>query len=160
MKSLVAYFSAKGTTAKVAERLAAASGADLFEIKPMVPYTAKDINWKNPLARCNREKVGGRDVPAASKVENMDHYDLIYLGFPIWYYGAPNVINTFVKSCDLSGKKIALFATSGGSDMGRTADKLRPYMSEGAEIVGARLLNDPTDEQISDFIKSVEEAMG
>ena len=85
----------------------------------------------------------------------MDEYELIYLGFPIWYYGAPNIINTFVKSCDLSGKKIALFATSGGSDMGKTAEKLRQYLSDGAEIVAERILNSAGDDDIAEWVKSV-----
>lgn len=138
MKTLVAYFSAEGTTAKVAKALAAAADSDVFEIKPIVPYTEKDINWKNPLARCNREKIGKRDVPFEGGVDNIGEYDLVFLGFPIWYYGAPNVIYTFVKSVDLAGKKLALFATSGGSDMGKTAEKLRPFLPESARIVAER----------------------
>ena len=159
MKKLVAYFSAEGTTAKVAKALADAAGADLFEIKPVVPYTKSDINWKNPLSRCNREKVGKRDVPCEGRVEDMDGYDLIYLGFPIWYYGAPNVINTFVKGYDLAGKKIALFATSGGSDMGRTAEKLSPYLSEGAQIVASRRFTSDDPGELAAWAKSVEEAL-
>ena len=115
MKALVAYFSASGVTKKVAERLAAAVGADIFEITPETPYTAADIRWTNPFARCNKEKMGKKDVPVSGRVENMADYDLVYLGFPIWYSGAPNVVLTFLKGYDLSGKKIALFATSGGS---------------------------------------------
>ena len=157
MKKLVAYFSAQGTTAKVAKALAEAANADLFEIAPIVPYTEKDINWKNPLSRCNREKIGNRDVPAKEKVENAAEYDLIFLGFPIWYYGAPNVINTFLKDNDFSGKSIALFATSGGSDMGKTTEKLRPYLANGARIVAERLFKSP-DDDASEWIKTAEEA--
>ena len=159
MKKLVAYFSAEGNTAKVAAALASAANADLFEIKPVVPYTDKDINWKNPLSRCNREKAGKRDVPSEGVVEDMDSYDLIYLGFPIWYYGAPNVINTFVKGYDLAGKKLALFATSGGSDMGRTAEKLRPYLSEGAAIVAERRFKSADPDELAAWAKSVEDAI-
>ncbi len=140
MKALVTYFSASGVTAKVAQAVAEAAGADLFEIKPEKPYTAADLNWKNPLARCNREKLGGKDVPVAGKVENMAEYDTLYVGFPIWYGCAPNVVNTFLKGYDLSGKKIYAFATSGGSGIGKTAEKLKPYTS-GAEIVEAMLLH-------------------
>ena len=109
-KVLVTYFSAEGTTAKVAERLAAAIEADLFEIKPEKPYSEADINWKNPLARCNREKIGKKDVPIVGSVENFADYDTVLIGFPIWYYGAPNIIQTFVKQYDFSGKRIGLFA--------------------------------------------------
>ena len=142
MKTLVAYFSAQGTTAAVAETLAKRLGADLFEIRPQVPYTAADIRWTNPVARCNREKIGKKDVPVAGTVANWGSYDLVYLGFPIWYYGAPNVINTFCKGYDWQGKQAVLFATSGGSDIGRTAEKLQPYMP-GAKILKARVLQGP-----------------
>ena len=142
MKTLVAYFSAQGTTAAVAETLAKRLGADLFEIRPQVPYTAADIRWTNPVARCNREKIGKKDVPVAGTVANWESYDLVYLGFPIWYYGAPNVINTFCKGYDWQGKQVVLFATSGGSDIGRTAEKLQPYMP-GAQILKARVLQGP-----------------
>lgn len=141
-KKLVAYFSASGTTARLAKELAAAVGADLFEIVPVEPYTESDLNWKNPLARCNREKIGKKDVPVRDKVQNMADYGTLFLGFPLWYWGAPNVVSTFVRQYDLSGKKIALFATSGGSDIGKTAEKLKPYLSAGAEIVGAKVMND------------------
>ena len=138
MKSLVAYFSAEGTTASFAKALAEKTGADLFEIVPEKPYTAADIRWTNPMARCNREMIGKKDVPIAGTVENWDAYELVYLGFPIWYYAAPNVIKTFCKSYEWSGKKVFLFATSGGSDIGKTAEKLQPTL-QGAEIVGAKV---------------------
>ena len=138
-KRLVAYFSASRgrVTEKLAKEMASASGADIFEIKPKEPYTEADINWVNPLSRCNREKFGNKDVPVEGKVENMSEYDFIMLGFPIWYGCAPNVVNTFLKDYDLAGKKIAVFATSGGSGIGKTADKLRPYVSDTTEIVEA-----------------------
>ena len=139
MKALVAYFSASGVTAKVAQAVAEAAGADLFEIKPEKPYSDADLNYMNPLSRCNREKLGKKDVPVAGKVANMAEYDTLYVGFPIWYGCAPNVVNTFLKGYDLSGKKIHAFATSGGSGIGKTAEKLKPCTS-GAEIVEAKLL--------------------
>ena len=144
MKSLVAYFSASGVTAKVAKAVAYAVEADLFEIRPEKPYSSADLNWMNPMARCNREKFGKKDVPVAGTVERMDAYDTIYLGFPIWYGCAPNVINTFLKGYNLSKKKIALFATSGGSGMGKTAEKLQPYLS-GAFVVDAKLFQSSSD---------------
>ncbi len=139
MKKLVAYFSAEGTTRVLAEVLAEKAGADLFEIRPEEPYSAADIKWTNPLARCNREKIGRKDVPVAGRVEDWAGYDLVYLGFPIWYYGAPNVIGTFCKGYDWAGKQVVLFATSGGSGIGRTAEKLQPFMP-GGQIVKAQVL--------------------
>ncbi len=139
-KSLIAYFSATGTTAKVAEDLAAAIGADLFEIKPQKPYSPADISWANPLARCNREKMGKMDVPVEGRVEGFDQYDTVLLGFPIWYWCQPNVINTFCKGYDWTGKRVYAFATSGGSGIGKTAEKLKPYLN-GALSVEARLVH-------------------
>ena len=139
MKTLVAYFSAQGTTAALARELAAKTGADLFEIVPREPYSAADITWTNPMARCNREKIGRKDVPVAGTVADWESYDRVYLGFPIWYYGAPNVVNTFCKGYDWQGKRVALFATSGGSGIGRTVEKLRPYVA-GGEIVKAEVI--------------------
>ena len=139
MKTLVAYFSAQGTTSALAKTLAEKAGADLFEIRPVTPYTAADIQWTNPLARCNREKIGKKDVPVAGTVADWESYDRVYLGFPIWYYGAPNVVNTFCKGYDWQGKRVALFATSGGSGIGRTVEKLRPYVA-GGEIVKAEVI--------------------
>ena len=146
-KQLVAYFSASGVTAKVAEKLAAAAQADLFEIKPVEPYTDKDLKWTNPLARCNKEKIGKKDVPISGKIENLDDYDVIYVGFPIWYYSAPNIIVTFLKSYDFAGKKIALFATSGGSDIGKTADKIKPLVPGTLNIVATKLFQQNDDEE-------------
>ena len=137
MRVLAAFFSAEGTTAGYAKALAEAVGADLFEIRPETPYTAADIRWTNPLARCNREKLGKKDVPVRDAVENWDQYGTVLLGFPIWYYAAPNVVNTFCKAYDWTGKKVVLFATSGGSDIGKTAQKLRPYLRGDPEILSA-----------------------
>ena len=122
-KALVAYFSASGTTAKLAAAVAAAAEGELFEIRPLVPYSAADLKWTNPLSRCNREKIGKKTIPLASSVENWADFDTVFLGFPIWYYGAPNVIESFAKSYDWSGKTVVLFATSGGSNIGKTAEK-------------------------------------
>ena len=139
-KTLVTFFSAEGTTRAVAKRLADAIGADLFEIVPEKPYTAADIKWTNPLARCNREKFGKKEVPVAGKAENMANYDMIFVGFPIWYGCAPNVVNSFLKGYDLEGKKVAAFDTSGGSSIGKTAEKLRPYV-KGGTVVDAKLFS-------------------
>ena len=140
-KVLVAYFSAEGNTAAVAKRLAEAVGADLFEIRPVEPYTKDDINWRKPLSRCNKEFFGKKDVPVAETVEGFEDYGLVFIGFPIWYYAAPNIINTFVKGYDWTGKRIALFATSGGSDITKSPDKLRPFLNGKGEIVAAKLFS-------------------
>ena len=138
MKALVAYFSAEaGTTRRIAEELADAVAADLYEIKPEKPYSEADLKWTNPLARCNREKIGKKDVPVKGKVPGWAEYDTVYLGFPIWYYAAPNGIQTFCKGYDWTGKKIYLFATSGGSGVGKTAQKLEPFV-RGGTIADAR----------------------
>ena len=110
----------------------------------MVPYSDADIKWTNPLARCNREKIGKKDVPVAGAVADWAAYDMVYLGFPIWYYGAPNVIQTFCKGYDWTGKRVTLFATSGGSSMGKTAEKLQPYMP-GGQILKAQVVKSPTE---------------
>ena len=139
MSGLVCYFSAEGTTAKVAKNLAAQAELEVFEIVPEDPYSASDINWKNPLARCNKEKLGKKDVKIRDRVKNFSEYDTVFIGFPIWYYGAPNIISTFIKEYDWQGKRIALFATSGGSDIGKTADKLTPLLGGKGVIVDAIL---------------------
>ena len=144
MKLLIAYFSAQGTTARVAEGAAEALGAELFEIRPEQPYTKADLKWTNPLARCNREKFANKDVPVTGTVPDFAGYDGVLIGFPIWYGCAPNVVNTFCKGCDWTGKKVAAFATSGGSPIGKTAEKLRPFVP-GAELLGAKLVHGPAE---------------
>ena len=141
MSTLVTCFSAEaGTTAKVAKDLAKKIGADLFEIKPETPYSKADLRYMNPLARCNREKFGNKDVPVAGRIENLSQYDTVYIGFPIWYGAAPNVVNTFCKGYDWKGITIHAFATSGGSGIGKTAEKLEPYV-KGAVSVDAKLVH-------------------
>ena len=145
MKILVAYCSAeKGRTAAVANVIAEQLKADLFEIKPTVPYSKADLRWINPFARCNKEKMGKKEVPVTGKIENFSDYDTVFLGFPIWYGCAPNVVNTFCKDYDWSGKKVFLFATSGGGGMGKSAEKLEPYV-KGAEIAGEKLVKKPEE---------------
>ena len=144
MSTLVAYFSAEGTTAKVAKEFAERIGADIFEIVPEVPYTSADIKWMNPIARCNREQIAGKDVPIAGKIKNFDQYDTIYLGFPIWYGAAPRVIYTFCKDYDWTDKTVHAFATSGGSGIGKTAEKLSPHVA-GAKAVDAVLVKNASE---------------
>ena len=118
-KVLVAYFSASGVTAKVAERLSKATGADLFEIKPAQPYTSADLDWTNKKSRSSVEMDDRNSRPAiANKVADMSQYDVIFVGFPIWWYREPSIIDTFMESYDFSGKQVIPFATSGGSGMG------------------------------------------
>ena len=143
-KTLVAYFSAQGKTAKVAGELAEHLGADLFEIKPLHPYTDADLRYTNPLARSNKEKLGKKDVPVAGKVNNFADYDEVFIGFPIWYGCAPNVVNTFCQEYNWAGKRVYAFATSGGSGIGKTAEKLKPYV-KGAISVSADLVNSADD---------------
>ena len=144
MKILVTYFSAEGTTRKVAEELAPMIGADLFEIEPEKIYTQADINWRNPVSRCNLEKFGKKDVPVKGKIEGFDQYDTVLIGFPIWYGAAPNVVNTFCKGYDWTGKTVYAFATSGGGGIGKTAEKLEEYVS-GAKKVDALLIKTAED---------------
>lgn len=155
-KILITYFSASEgrVTEALAKKFKSVLDADLFEIKPVQPYTKADINWVNPFSRCNKEKMGKKDVPVVGKVENFENYDLVLIGFPVWYAAAPNVINTFVKGYDFSGKKIALFATSGGGGIGKSAEKLKPYLSETANIVGAKLFkNSVTENELKSWIE-------
>lgn len=144
MATLVTYFSAEGTTAKVAKEFAERIGADIFEIVPQEPYTKADIRYMNPLARCNREQMGGKDVPVLGKIENFDNYDEIYIGFPIWYGQAPRVIHTFAQGYDWTGKTVHAFATSGGSGIGKTAEKLSPSL-KGATSVDAKLIHSASE---------------
>ena len=135
-RKLVAYFSASGVTAKVAETLSEAIGADLYEIEPAVPYTKKDLNWMDKKSRSTVEMNDPASRPAiAGMRDNMEDYDTVFVGFPIWWYVAPHIINTFLESYDLTDKTIIPFATSGGSDMGKTNEKLLPSCK------GAKLLN-------------------
>ena len=127
MKTLVAYFSASGTTKMVANRLAGAIGADIFEIEPKIPYSNQDLDWTDKNSRSSLEMNDRSSRPeVAKKVTNMEQYDKIFVGFPIWWYVAPTIINSFLEQYDLSGKTIVPFATSGGSGMGETNRHLAP----------------------------------
>lgn len=141
-KKLVAYFSASGVTAKVADMLADAVGADIHEIQPKVPYTKADLNWMDKKSRSSIEMADKKIRPeiAESNVR-IEEYDVVFLGFPIWWYVAPTIINTFLEKYDFSGKKIILFATSGGSKFGKTIEELKVSVSEDVEIIEGKLLN-------------------
>lgn len=140
-KILVSYFSASGVTAKAAEKLAEAAQADLYEIKPEVPYSHADLDWTNKKSRSSVEMSDPASRPAiAGKLADMEKYDTIFVGFPIWWYIAPTIINTFLESYDLSGKTIIPFATSGGSGMGKTNENLAPSCP-GATLLQGKMLN-------------------
>ena len=140
-KALVAYFSASGVTAKAAKSLAEAAGADLYEIKPEVPYTQADLNWMDKRSRSSVEMNDKASRPALKDRDaKVRDYDVVFLGFPIWWYVAPTIINTFLESYDFSGKTIVPFATSGGSGMGRTNANLQPSCP-GATLLPGKMLN-------------------
>ena len=141
-KKLVAYFSATGTTKKAAQLLAQAAHADLFEIEPAVPYTKADLDWMDKKSRSTIEMNDPSSRPEIrSRVENMNAYDVIFLGFPIWWYREPSIIDTFLEQYDFSGKTIVLFATSGGSGFGKTVRGLKDKVSPQAKIIEGKLLN-------------------
>lgn len=141
-KKLVAYFSASGVTAKVADMLADAVGADIYEIRPEIPYTKADLNWMDKKSRSTIEMNDKTIRPAIADTNaKIDQYDTIFLGFPIWWYVAPTIINTFLESYDFSSKKIILFATSGGSKFGNTVEELKISVSASCEIIEGKLLN-------------------
>lgn len=150
-KTLVAYFSASGTTMDVANHLARVTDSDLFAIVPANPYTSADLNWRDKQSRSTREAADPSCRPAiTSRVEHIEDYDTIFLGFPIWWYVAPAIINTFLESHDLTGKTIVLFATSGGSGMGKTASVLRAS-APGAKIVDGGILNNASNASLEKF---------
>ena len=141
-KKLVAYFSATGRTAKVAKLLAEALGADIHEIQPKEPYTRADLNWMNKKSRSSVEMKHKDFRPEiAGSNLSLDGYDVVFLGFPIWWYVAPTIINTFLESADFSDKKIILFATSGSSKFGKTLEELKISLPEDTEIMEGKLLN-------------------
>lgn len=153
---LVAFFSASGVTAALAQRLSRAAGADLFEIKPAVPYTSADLDWTNASSRSSVEMKNPASRPEiAEKLPSMADYDVIFLGFPIWWYVAPTIINTFLESYDFSGKTIALFATSGGSPMERTLEILRPLCNASVKWLPAKMLNGATDSDLNAWLESL-----
>lgn len=156
-KILVAYFSASGVTAKAAWKLSEAIGADLHEIKPEVPYSSADLNWMDKKSRSSVEMNDPSSRPAiAEKLPDMGKYDVVFVGFPIWWYVAPTIINTFLESYDFSGKTIIPFATSGGSGMGRTNDKLKPSCP-GATLLQGKLLNgNLSEDSLKKWVKDLD----
>lgn len=154
-KGLVAYFSASGNTKKIAETIAQESGFVLHEIVPETAYTKDDLNWMDKKSRSSVEMNDKSIRPAVKKSDiDMSCYDKIILGFPIWWYVAPTIINTFLEEYELTGKKIILFATSGGSGFGNTVKELQPS-APGAEIVEGKLLNNVSRQEIGEWAKQL-----
>lgn len=151
--AVVAYFSATGTTEAVAQRLAKAANADLLEIAPAQPYTAQDLDWTDKSARSTVEMKDKNSRPALKNPKSdLSAYNKVYIGFPIWWYTAPTIINSFIEANDLSGKTVVLFATSGGSSIAKAEKDLRAAYPKLNWAPG-RLLNRPSDEQLKDFAK-------
>lgn len=148
MNKLIAYFSASGRTRKAAEKLAETVGADTYEIRPEEPYSAADLDWTDKMSRSSVEMKDESARPAiAGSLPDSSAYDAIYIGFPIWWGVAPRIINTFIEGCDLRGRKIAVFATSGGSSLPYAVDDLRKRYPD-LDIVEGKLLNGRIDGDI------------
>ena len=150
-------FSASGVTAKVAQTLAEAIGADIFEIAPKIPYTEADLNWMDKNARSTIKMNDPTSRPVIeSKRDNMSEYDTIFVGFPIWWYVAPTIINTFLESYDLTGKTIIPFATSGTSGMGKTNEKLAPSCKGAKLLEGKRFSSNASGKELAAWGDSLE----
>ena len=155
-RKLVAFFSASGVTAKVAETLSEAIGADLYAIEPEVPYTKADLNWMDKQSRSTLEMKDLSSRPAIKgRCDNMDEYDTIFVGFPVWWYVAPTIINTFLESYDMSGKTIVPFATSGGSGMGKTNEKLQPSCPNSKLLDGKVFKKTVGKDELAEWVNSL-----
>lgn len=156
-KKLVTFFSESGVAANAARILAEAAGADIYEIKPEVPYTKADLDWMDKKSRSTTEMQDKSSRPAiADKNADISAYDTIFVGFPIWWYVAPTIINTFLENYDFSGKTIILFATSGGSGFGKTVDNLKCSVSDSTVIKEGKLLNGrPSVAELQQWIESL-----
>ncbi|MBR0408408.1 MAG: flavodoxin [Clostridia bacterium] len=149
-KKLVAYFSVSGVTAKVAQEIAAVEGADCFEIRPEAPYTAEDLDWRNPASRSTVEMKDLNCRPAITgSVTNMADYDVIFVGFPIWWGREPSAVDTFLTAYDFGGKRIVPFCTSGGSDIGQTSERIQALVGENTCVdAGKRLGGEVSEEDL------------
>ena len=156
-KNLVAFFSASGSTRKLANTLAEIVGADTYEIKPATLYTGKDLNWNDSQSRSSVEMADINSRPAlADKDAKISEYDTIFIGFPIWWYVAPHIINSFLESYDFSGKTIILFATSGGSGFGETLNQLKPSCAASVKWIQGKVFRGRVDKNtLSDWIKTL-----
>lgn len=157
-KNLVVYFSASGITRRVARSLAQVVEGDLYEIRPAVPYTEADLNWMDKKSRSSVEMEDKTSRPEIVDDDaHIENYDTIYLGFPIWWYIAPTIVNTFLEKYDFSNKKIILFATSGGSGLGGTVDNIRPSVAESTRIVPGGMLNhNPSIEDLKHWVEIID----
>lgn len=154
-KILVAYFSATGTTKRAAERIASVAGAELFEIVPETPYTKADLNWMDKHSRSSVEMNDRSSRPAiAKKLDNMADYDVIAVGFPIWWYREPSIIDTFMESYDFSGKAVTCFATSGGSGLGDSAKNLQA-LAPNAKVTDGKMAKRLSDDEIKSWLGSL-----
>lgn len=155
-KTLVAFFSASGVTHQVAQKLAAAAQADLYEIKPAVPYTQADLDWRNKSSRSSVEMQDPSSRPQLADCDaKIEQYDRILLGYPIWWYMAPTIINTFLESYDFSGKTIILFATSGGSGFGKSVEELSPSCPKAVIREGKLLNGNPSEQELRQWVESL-----
>mgnify|MGYP002627255006 CR=1 FL=1 len=152
-KKLVAYFSVNGVTAKVAKEIASVENADCFEIKPATPYSAEDLDWRNDKSRSSTEMADRGSRPEiASRVENMDQYSVVFLGFPIWWGREPSVVDTFLESYDFAGKTIVLFATSGSTPTTADADEsIRAIVPNANVVTGKRFPNDVSADELKNW---------
>ena len=156
-KKLVAFFSASGTTRKLAKNLAEVLGADVYEIKPATPYTGKDLNWNDSQSRSSVEMADKNSRPALADTDaKISDCDTIFLGFPVWWYVAPHIVNSFLESYDFAGKTIVIFATSGGSGFGETLNQLKPSCADSVRWIEGKVFRGRTDKNtLSDWIKSL-----
>ncbi len=156
-KTLVAYFSASGVTAKVAQQMSKAIGADLYEIKPKIAYTHEDLDWKNAKSRSSVEMKNKSFRPEiVDDKADIDLYDTVFVGFPIWWYVAPTIINTFLEAYDFSGKTVVVFATSGSSGFGNTVDELAVSLGKDTRLVEGKILNGKyTDKELFDWANTI-----
>jgi len=154
---LVAYFSASGETARLAKTIADVMDGKLYEIQPKQPYTSADLNWNDKNSRSSIEMSDPSSRPEiANRVENMENFDVVFIGFPIWWYVAPTIISTFLESYDFSGKTVIPFATSGGSGMGKTDSVLHECCAESTSWrPGKRLTSRESKESIQSWINSL-----
>lgn len=157
-KTLVAYFSASGVTKRLAENLAAAVDGDLYEIEPQTVYTKVDLDWTDKKSRSTIEMTDKAFRPAIapdSHVDHMEAYETVYIGFPIWWYTAPTIVNTFLEQYDLAGKTVIPFATSGSSGMGKTNDDLAPSCKGAVLKEGKRFPANASVDQLKSWALSL-----
>ena len=154
-KILVAYFSASGVTKKVAERLSETIGADIFEILPSVPYTRADLNWMNKKSRSSVEMADRASRPEIQSKTDISAYDLIFVGFPVWWYREPSVIDTFMEQYDFGGKEVVPFATSGGSGLGESPKNIQALAPKAKVFAGKRLSANIRAEELKKWAEEI-----